>query len=78
MVVLCETGRGQLEGCEEYQLGRSESGLMSNLELRGGSPRPSQLRSHRLASMNKFDYVIAHMGFKVSCKLTSFDGHRIG
>jgi hypothetical protein len=78
MVVLYETGQGQLEGCEEYQLGRSESGLMSNSKLRGGSPHPCRLRSHRLAPVNKFDYVMAHMGFKVSCKLTSFDGRRIG
>jgi hypothetical protein len=33
IVALCETGRCQLEGCGEYMMGRSESGLMSNSEL---------------------------------------------
>jgi hypothetical protein len=33
IVALCETGRGELEGCAKYQMGRSESGLMSDLKV---------------------------------------------
>jgi hypothetical protein len=33
IMALCEIERGQLEGCGEYWMGRSESGLMSDLEL---------------------------------------------
>jgi hypothetical protein len=77
-MVLCETGRGQLEGCGEYWVGSSESGLMSDSELRGGSPYPSQLRIDHLAPVSKFDYVLAHTGFMGSHKLSSFDGHRVG
>jgi hypothetical protein len=40
-----------------------------------GSPRLYQLRTDRLASVNKFDYVLAHMRFMGSHKLSSFDGH---
>jgi hypothetical protein len=59
IVALCETGRGQLEGCGEYWMGMSESGLMSDSELRGGSPCPCWLRTDHLALVNKFDYVLA-------------------
>jgi hypothetical protein len=38
--------------------GKVESGLMSNLELQGGSPRPCQLRTDRLAPMDKFEMCI--------------------
>jgi hypothetical protein len=40
----------------------------------GGSPCLSQLRTDRLASMSKFDYVLTHMRFMGSHKLSSFDG----
>jgi hypothetical protein len=40
IVALCATGRGQLEGCGEYRMGRSESVQLPYSELRGGSPRP--------------------------------------
>jgi hypothetical protein len=33
-----------------------------NLELQGGSPHLSQIRTDRLAPVSKFDYVLAHMG----------------
>jgi hypothetical protein len=46
---------------------RSESGLMSDLELRGGSPRQCRLRADRLAPMNKFDYALTHASCKPSC-----------
>jgi hypothetical protein len=48
---------------------------MSNSELRGGSPRLCRLRTDRLAPRNKIDYVLAHMRFMGSLKLSSFDGH---
>jgi hypothetical protein len=67
IVALCATGRGQLEGYGEYWMERSESGLMSDLELRGGSPRQCRLRADRLAPMNKFDYALTHASCKPSC-----------
>jgi hypothetical protein len=60
IVALCETGRGQLEGCGEYWMRMSESGLMLDSELRDGSPCPFWLRTDHLAPVNKFDYVLAH------------------
>jgi hypothetical protein len=35
--------------------GKVESGLMSDSELRGGSPRPCQLRTDCLAPVDKFE-----------------------
>jgi hypothetical protein len=35
--------------------GKVESGLMSDSELRGGSPRPCRLRTDRLAPLDKFE-----------------------
>jgi hypothetical protein len=52
IVALCDTERGQLEGYGEYRMGMSESGLFSYSELRGGSPRPCQLRTDHLALVN--------------------------
>jgi hypothetical protein len=40
--------------------GKVESGLISDSELRGGSPHPCQLRTDCLAPVSKFDYVLAH------------------
>jgi hypothetical protein len=78
IVVLCEIRRGQRAGYGEYQMRRSESGLMSDSELRGGSPRPCRLRTNRLTLVSKFDYVLTHMRFMGSRKLSSFDGYRVG
>jgi hypothetical protein len=57
---------------------KGESGLMSDLDLRGGSPFPCRLRTDRLAPVSKFDYVPSHTGFMGSRKLSSFNGHRVG
>jgi hypothetical protein len=57
---------------------KGESGLMSDSELRGGSPCPCRLRTDRLASVSKFDYVLMHTRFMSSHKLSSFDGRRVG
>jgi hypothetical protein len=35
--------------------GKDERGLMSDLELRGGSPRLCRLRTNRLSSVNKIE-----------------------
>jgi hypothetical protein len=51
---------------------------MSDAELRGGSPRLCRLRTDRLALVSKFDYVLAHMRFMGSHKLSSFYGYRVG
>jgi hypothetical protein len=40
----------------------------------GGSPHLCQLRTDRLTPVNKIGYVLAHMGFMGSNKLSSFDG----
>jgi hypothetical protein len=52
--------------------GKSESGLFSCLELRGGSLHPSQLRTDRLALMSKFDYVLTHARFMEPCRPSTF------
>jgi hypothetical protein len=57
---------------------KGESGLMLDSELWGGSPHPCRLRTDRLVRVSKFDYVLTHMRFMGSCKLSSFDGHRVG
>jgi hypothetical protein len=49
-----------------------------NLELQGGSPRLSRLRTNHLALVSKFDYVLAHTGFMGSCELSSVVCHRVG
>jgi hypothetical protein len=41
----------------------------------GGSPHLCRLRADRLASVNKIDYLLTHMGFMRSGKFSSFDGH---
>jgi hypothetical protein len=40
----------------------------------GGSPHLCRLRTDLLAPVNKIDYVLAHMRFMGSRKLSSFDG----
>jgi hypothetical protein len=50
---------------------------MSDSELRGDSPRPSRLRTDRLAPVSKFDYVLMHTRFMRFCKLSSFGGRRV-
>jgi hypothetical protein len=42
------------------------------------APRLSQSRNDQLALVSKLDYVLAHMGFMGSHKLSSFDGRRVG
>jgi hypothetical protein len=52
--------------------GKVESGLMSDSELRGGSPRTCQLKTDHLAPVSKFDYVLAHVRFMRSRKPSNF------
>jgi hypothetical protein len=40
--------------------GKVESGLISDSELQGDSPRLCRLRTNRLAPVNKIDYILAH------------------
>jgi hypothetical protein len=42
--------------------GKVESGLMSDLELQGGSPRLCRLRTDRLAPVNKIELYIDAYG----------------
>jgi hypothetical protein len=60
--------RGQWRIIDE----KGESGLMSDSELRAGSPRLCRLRTDHLAPMSKFDYVLVHAGFMGSRKPSSF------
>jgi hypothetical protein len=46
---------GQLGGKSGILDGKVESGLMSDLELQGGSPHLCRLRTDRLAPMNKIE-----------------------
>jgi hypothetical protein len=43
-----------------------------------GSPRLCRLRTDRLAWVNKIDYVLTHIGFMGSHKLSRFDGRQVG
>jgi hypothetical protein len=69
---------GPIRGLWRILDGKGESGLMSNSELWGGNPRPWWLRIDHLAPVSKFDYVLVHMWFMMSHKLSNFDGHRVG
>jgi hypothetical protein len=48
-----------------------ESGMISDLELQGGSPRLCQLGP----VATTIDYVLTYTRFMGSCKLSSFDGY---
>jgi hypothetical protein len=54
--------------------GKVESGLMSDSELQGGSPRLCRLRTDRLASVNKIEFVLTHTGYMEPCKLSTYGG----
>jgi hypothetical protein len=69
---------GAIRGLSGISDGQGVSGIFSCSELRVGSPCMSQLRTDLLALVSKFDYVLAHTWFTRSCKLSSFDGCRVG
>jgi hypothetical protein len=58
----------------EYRTGRLRVVCFHIRSSKGGSPCLRQLRTNRLAPVNKIDYVLAHTGFMGSRKLSSFDG----
>jgi hypothetical protein len=59
--------------------GKCESGLMSYSKLQGGSPLLCWLRTASVGSWwASIDYVLMHTGHMKSCKLSGFDGHRVG
>jgi hypothetical protein len=53
-------------------MGRSESGLMIDSELRDGSPRSCRLKTDCLTLVNKFDYVLTYVRFLGSRKPSRF------
>jgi hypothetical protein len=53
--------------------GKIESDLMLDSELRCVGPCSCRLRINRLALVSKFDYVLMHIRFMGSRKLSSFD-----
>jgi hypothetical protein len=65
---------GAIRGKWRRPDGKVESESFHVWSFEGGSPRLSRLRTDHLAPMSKFDYVLTHMRFMVSCKLSSFDG----
>jgi hypothetical protein len=56
------TPTGANSGKWRVLYGKVESGLMLDLELRGGSPYLCRLRTDRLTLVNMFDYVPTHAG----------------
>jgi hypothetical protein len=58
----------------EYRTGRLRVVCFYIQSYEGGSPRLCRLRTDRLTPVNKIGYVLAHMGFMGSNKLSSFDG----
>jgi hypothetical protein len=69
---------GQFGESGEYQMGRVRVADFHIWSFEGGSPRLSQSMIDQLALMSKLDYVLAHIGFMVSHKLSSFDDHWVG
>jgi hypothetical protein len=65
---------GQLEKSGEYRTGRLRVVCFYIWSFKGGSPRLCRLRIGRLAMVNKIDYVLTHMRFMGSHKLSSFNG----
>jgi hypothetical protein len=63
---------GPIRGLWRILDSKGESGEMSNLELRGGSPLPCRLSTDHLALVNKFNYVLTHVGFMRYCKPSNF------
>jgi hypothetical protein len=51
---------------------------MSDSYLQGGIPCPCRLWTDRLTPVSKIDYILMHMEFMGSHKLSSFNGHRVG
>jgi hypothetical protein len=59
--------------------GKVESGLMSDLELLCGSTHLCRLMTVSVGPCGtNIDYVLTHMGFKGSHKLSNFNDHRVG
>jgi hypothetical protein len=70
---------GQLGESGEYQMGRVRVVCFHVRSSKGGSPHLCQLRATSFGPWGtSIDYVLAHTGFMGSCKLSSFDGHRVG
>jgi hypothetical protein len=46
---------GPIRGMWRFLDGKVESGLMSDSELRGGSPHPCRLRTDRMVPVNKLE-----------------------
>jgi hypothetical protein len=64
--------RGATRGKWRILDGNVESGLISDLELQGGSARTCWLRTDCLTPVSKLDYVLLHAGFMGSRKPSSF------
>jgi hypothetical protein len=66
---------GQLGESGEFRMGRVIVVYFHVRSSSGGSPHLCRLRTNRLAPVKKIDYVLAHMVFMGSRKLSSFGGH---
>jgi hypothetical protein len=69
---------GQLEETGEYRMGMVRVVCFHIRSSGGGSTHLSRLRTDRLALVSKLNYVLTHMRFTGSHKLSTFDGHRVG
>jgi hypothetical protein len=70
---------GAIRGLQRILDGNDESRLFSCSELRGGSLRLCRLRTMSIGTcVTSIDYVLAHMRFMRSCKLSSFNDHQVG
>jgi hypothetical protein len=69
---------GQLGESEEYKMERIRVDYFYIRSSEGGSPHLSRLRTDRLAPVSKFHYVLVHIGFMMSHKLSSFVSRRVG
>jgi hypothetical protein len=59
--------------------GKGESDLFLCSELRGGRLHLCWLRTASVGlCVTNINYVLVHMGFMRSCKLSSFNSHRVG
>jgi hypothetical protein len=68
----------QLGESAEYWMKRMRVIFFHIQSSEGGSPRPHQLRIDHLSPVSKIDYVLMHIEFMGSHKLSNFDGHGVG
>jgi hypothetical protein len=70
---------GQLGESGEYPMGSVRVVCFHVQSSEGGSSCLCRLRTMSVGPLGtSIDYILAHMGFMGTHKLSSFDGHRVG